>query len=650
MSRSFLASSLAVTAALACGSTGRSTEAVVPPSPRTDCQAVTADGGGVTIGSHQPGDPAIPGPATAYQAGGLPVDSRSYMVVAAHPLASQAGCDVLAAGGTAIDAAIAVQAVLGLVEPQSSGLGGGAFLVYYDAQTHQVETYDGRETAPAAATEDYLRFVDATDHTAPQPSARASGRSIGNPGVLRMLELAYKDHGHTPWSQLFDPAIQLASDGVSVGGRLADALALSAPDLARDPEARATYLDGSGQPLRQGQPLRVPAYAQTLQAIAATGADAFYAGPIAQAIVDTIATTQGANGQPITPGLTTLDDLATYQAVRRDPICTTYRGSTLCGVPPPSSGGIAVAQTLTILESFDLGTAAPTAPDLEGGVPALDGVHLVAEAERLAYADRDAYVADPDFVPLPGGSPAALLDRTYLASRAALIHMDHSMGTAPPGSFDRPAGIDLTPEHGTTQITIVDPAGNVVAMTSTVESFFGSFHMSGGVILNNQLTDFSADPADATGTPIANRVAAGKRPRSSMAPTLVFRTASDGSLGDFTMATGSPGGATIIQYVVKTLVGVLDWKLDAQQSAALIDFGAANNPVTNVGGEHPEIHAANQGAADPLVQGLRARGHLVSVAPQSSGVATILRTATGLTGGADPRREGLVLGDAPAGP
>jgi len=284
--------------------------------------------------------------------------------------------------------------------------------------------------------------------------------------------------------------------------------------------------------------------------------------PAPPQIVDKIAATTAAGGAAITPGLTTLDDLASYQAVRRDPICTPYRGYTVCGVPPPSSGGIAVAQTLGILGSFDLAAAAPPAPDREGGVPGVDGIHL----------------------------------------------------------------------------------------TSTIESPFGSFHMTAGVVLNNELTDFSAEPADPTGAPIANRVAGGKRPRSSMAPTLVFRTAADGSRGDFVMATGSPGGAAIIQYVVKTLVGVLDWQLDAQQSAGLLDFGAANDPTTNLGGESPNVDPTDDGAHDPRVQALRARGHQVSVAVQSSGVATVVRSGAGLAGGADPRREGIVLGDwfAPA--
>ena len=621
----------------------------MPPPPPLPCQALTAEGGGVAIGSGDRGDPAIAVPASRYTSGRTAVTTKTYMVVAANPLASRAGCEVLAAGGTAIDAAIAVQMVLGLVEPQSSGLGGGAFLLYYDAAAHTVQAYDGRETAPAAATEDYLRFVSAADPTTPRPTARASGRSIGTPGVLRMLELAYKDHGRTAWRDLFTPAIELATDGFQISGRLAFAIDEVAGALITDDEAAATYLKGDGSARSLGTALKVPAYATTLAAVAAGGAEAFYTGEIAQAIVDKIGAAHSAIDTPITPGLTTLGDLAGYEARRRDAICVTYRAYWICGMPPPSSGGLAVAQTLGILEGFDLAGAGPGEIDADGGKPAVAGVHLVSEAERLAYADRDKYVADTEFVALPGGGPEALLDRTYLASRAALIRPTMSMGTATAGDFNVAQGVDRTGEHGTSQVTVVDADGNVATMTTTIESSFGSFHMARGVVLNNQLTDFSAAPADGNGAPIANRVAAGKRPRSSLAPTLVFHRADDGSRGELAMATGSPGGATIIQYVVKTLVGVLDWGLDAQQAAAMVDFGAANDPVTNVGGEHPDVRAADNGSGDPLVTGLRALGHTVVTQAQSSGIATVVRALPGdggmLVGGADPRRDGLVLGD-----
>jgi len=622
-----------------------SSEPRTPPPPATACQALTDDGGGVSVGSGERGDPATPRAAAAYQTGSAVVGAKTYMVVTGHPLASRAGCEILSAGGTAVDAAIAVQLVLGVVEPQSSGIGGGAFLLYYDAATKAIMAYDGRETAPAAATEDYLRFIAADNHALPQPSARGSGRAIGTPGALRALDLAYQDHGRTSWSALFAPAIQLATDGFPIGGRLALAIEQT-PDLLGDAEAAAIYFNDDHGPKRLGATLRNPAYAATLGAISAGGVDALYTGAIAQAIVDKIGATQNAAGAPITPGLTTLADLAGYEAKRRAAICSPYRAYTVCGMPPPSSGGIAVAQTLGILESFDLAAAPPSGIDADGGTPQVAGVHLISEAERLAYADRDKYVADTDFVPLPGATPATMLNRPYLMSRAALIHTDASLGTALPGELgDVPQGIDHTAEHGTSQVTIADADGNVLVMTTTVEATFGSFHMARGVILNNQLTDFAAAPTDAGGAPFANRVGPGKRPRSSMAPTLVFRTAADGTRGELVMATGSPGGATIIQYVVKTLIGVLDWGLDAQQSAAMVDFGAANDPMTNVGREHPHVDPNG-----PLVTGLGALGHHVNLTVQSSGIGTVMRVpsagGSALMGGADPRREGLVLGDA----
>ena len=616
-----------------------------------ECQAIT-DTGTVTVGSGLAGDPAAPEPASGYKVGKKVVYAKTYMVVTANPYASKAGCDVLKAGGTAADAAVAVQGVLGLVEPQSSGLGGGAFMLYYDAKTKVVDSYDGRETAPSAATPNYLRWVDdATDQTTPKPNARASGRSIGTPGAIRMLELAYKAHGRTPWKDLFQPGIKLATDGFPISGRLAAAIEGSRTNLLADAEATATYLNADLTSKALGTTLKIPAYASSLTAIANGGADALYTGPIAQAIVDKVNATKNAStGAAITPGRTTLADLAGYQAKRRDAVCTTYRAYWVCGMGPPSSGGITVASALGILETFNLGLYPPTSIDLEGGKPATFGVHLVSEAERLAYADRDKYIADTDFVPLPGGTWDTMLNKPYLRSRAALISATASMGTAQPGNLGPvPLGVSNTAESGTTHMTIVDKEGNALVMTTTVESSFGSFHMTQGFILNNQLTDFSATPTDSTGAPIANSVAAGKRPRSSMAPTLVFKTAADGSRGDFYMGTGSPGGSTIIQYVVKTLVGALDWGLDAQQATSMVDFGASNSPTTNVGGEHPNVAAANGGAGDPLVTGLKALGHTVSVSAQSSGISTIIRSesngAPAWTGGADPRREGVVLGD-----
>ena len=628
----------------------------------SECQAVT-DSGSVVVGSGLQGDPAAPEPASGYKTGKKAVTARTYMVVSANPLASKAGCDILKAGGNAADAAVAVQGVLGLVEPQSSGVGGGAFMVHYNATTKAVVAYDGRETAPAASTENDLRWISATQQTTPLPGnpVRASGRSIGTPGAVRMLELAQKENGKLPWRDLWQPAIQLANDGFPISGRLAAAIAgATSPQspgvpgaaLRADAEAAATYFNADGSPKALGTTLKIPAYATTLTAIANGGADALHTGAIAQAIVAKVAiTTNALTGAAITPGKTTLADLAGYQPKKREPVCTTYRAYWVCGMSPPSSGGLAVAQSLGILENYNLGLYAPTAVDLEGGKPTVFGVHLVSEANRLAYADRDKYVADTDFVPLPGNSFEAMTNKGYLRTRAGLISFNASIGTAQPGNLGPvPQGISPPDTSaGTTHFTIVDKAGNVVSMTTTVESGFGSFHMTNGFILNNQLTDFSATPTDAQGLLIANRMQANKRPRSSMSPTLVFAKNADGTRGEFLMGTGSPGGSTIIQYVTKTLVGALDWGLDAQQATNLIDFGAANSPTTNIGGEHPNVNIANNGANDPLVTGLRALGHTVSIGAQSSGISTIIRVnnANGgrLQGGADPRREGLALGD-----
>lgn len=652
--RPYLSAVLAATLLTSCGGDIGSSAGPVPVKD-VSCLAVDNSGSAVVVGSSQPGDPSLPEAASGYRTGLKPVYAKTYMVVTSNAYASAAGCTVLKKGGTAADAAVAVQAVLGLTVPEATGLGSGGVLLYYDAAKKTVEAYDGRETAPAAATENYLRYVDdAADHSVPVPSARASGRSIGTIGVPRLIETLQQDHGKLQWKDLFGDAITLATNGFPIGGRLASAIASNAASLKRDPDAAAYFLNADGSPKALGTVLKNPAYARTLSLMAQTGANALYTGPIAQDIVAKIAVARGADGSAITPGKTTVADLAAYQAKRREPVCTTYRTYWVCGMPPPSSGGIAVASALGILENFDLKSLKPTAIDLEGGKPTVAGVHLVTEAERLAYADRDMYVADTDFVPLPGGTWDTLLNKPYLRTRAALIDPARSMGTAQPGNFGAvPPGVDRTLiEHGTNQFTIVDGEGNVLTATTTVESSMGSFHMTDGFLLNNQLTDFSANPTDSDGNPVANRLQPGKRPRSSMAPTLVFRQAADGSKGDFVMATGSPGGGTIPQYVLKTLVGTLDWGLDAQQSAGLVDFGASNSPTTTIGGEHPDIDSTDNGVHDPLIAGLTALGHKVSTAAQASGVNSVLVVTSGtgtlLQGGTDPRREGIVLGDTVA--
>ncbi len=646
---------------LALWGCGGGTGATLVAATGTPCLQSTS-AGGVVVGSGLAGDPAVPEPQSGYKLGKKAVTASTFMVVTANPLASQAGCDILAKGGTAVDAAVAVQAVLGLVEPQSSGLGGGAFMLHYSAKTKTVQSYDGRETAPAAATEDYLRYVSATDQTSPLPNlgnlflnTKASGRSIGTPGAVRMLELAHQDNGTQAWANLFQPAIKLATDGFPISGRMAAAIAGARTDLLRDPEAAAYFLNADYSAKALGTVIKNPAYAATLTTLGQGGANAFYTGPIAESIVSKIKTTTGGvtTTIAITPGLTELSDLANYKAIRRTPVCGTYRSTWVCGMGPPSSGGIAVAQALGILENFDLAANGPTLVNAEGGKPSIMGVHLVSEAERLAYADRNKYVADTDFVALPGAGAASMINKDYLKGRAALISTTKSMGTAAAGDFSGFAkqGSSATEGKGTTHMSIVDKYGNVVVMTTTIESGMGSFHFTRGFLLNNQLTDFSFDPSDASGL-IANRVAPLKRPRSSMAPTLVFNKAADGSRGDFLMATGSPGGASIIQFVVKTVVSAVDWKLDAQQATSMVNFGAANSATTGVGGEHPSIDISNSGLNDPLLVGLRSLGHTVSFAAQSSGVSTVIRTTTAngsssaLVGGADPRREGIALGDA----
>lgn len=638
----------AALAALLLSLAGCSDNHVAAPNTAGPCEIVTNG----TPGPKTPSAPAVSAPssrniatnpeiATGYRSNMTVVQTAHYAVATANPLATQAACRALRDGGTAADAMVVAQAVLGLVEPQSSGLGGGGFVLYYDAHTGSVQAYDGREAAPAAASENYLRWISDLDHAAPKPDARASGRSIGVPGILRMLELVHNDHGHTPWRDLFNSAMALADGGFDVSPRLAAAISDSAAQLRVDPHARGYFLNPDGGPRVAGMRLTNPAYSKTLFAIASSGINAFYTGDIAHDIVAEASDTSDGR----TPSLMTNEDLAGYVAKRREPLCMTYRGRQVCGMPTPSSGGVAVAATLGILEHLPMGDYPPSRVDLNGGRPSVMGVHLVSEAERLAYADRDKYVADTDFVGLPGGSLNTLIDPGYLAGRAALVSLQHSMGTAKPGDFGMPA--DVAPpgrEHGTSHVSIIDSYGNAASFTTTIESPFGSFHMVDGFLLNNQLTDFAAEPRASDGALVANRVQPGKRPRSSMAPTLVFDFSPAGR-GALYAVTGSPGGSTIIQYVVKTLVAMLDWGLNPQQAVSLVDFGAENSPQTNVGGDDPEINTSDDGDHDPLVQGLRALGHQVNLADQSSGLSAITRSSSKWTGGADPRRDGLVMGD-----
>jgi gamma-glutamyltranspeptidase/glutathione hydrolase len=531
------------------------------------------------------------------------------MVAAANPHAARAGVEMLRAGGSAVDAAIAAQMVLTLVEPQSSGIGGGAFLLHWDEAAKRIRAYDGRETAPAAARPDRFLRPDGTPLSFPE--AIASGRSVGVPGVLRALELAHARHGRLPWARLFQPAIRLAERGFAVSPRLHRLIAAD-PLLARMPAARAYFHLPDGRPLPAGHRLRNPALAQVLRRVAAEGADAFYRGPVARAMVEAVA------AQP-DPGDLAEQDLAGYRALEREPVCGAYRAHRICGMPPPSSGGIGVLAILGILEHLPFAEARPGSSG---------AVHLFAEAGRLAYADRDRYVGDPAFVQVP---VAGLIDPGYLAERARLVDVARSMVRAAPGTppgATASLGVDATMEAaGTSHLSVTDARGNAVAMTTTIESAFGSRILVEGFLLNNQLTDFSFVTGE-DGRPAANRVEPGKRPRSSMAPTLVF--APDGRLR---MAVGSPGGSAILNYVAKTLVGVLDWDMTLQQAIAAPNMGSRNRETEIERGTPLE----RAGAA------LRAMGHPVAVVDLVSGAHGVERTPRGLAGGADPRREGVAL-------
>ena len=554
--------------------------------------------------------------------------TRRFAVAAANPLATQAGYQVLQAGGSAIDAAIAVQMVLTLVEPQSSGIGGGAFLLHYNGK--DVEAFDGRETAPAAAAEKLLLGTDG------KPlafyDAAVGGRSVGVPGTVRMLEMAHRRYGRLPWAELFEPAIRLAEGGFRISPRL-NALAGTDAYLKKDPVALSYFFKPDGNAREVGVNLRNPELAAVLRRIAAEGSKALYEGEIAQAIVDKV------QRHPGNPGKMTLADLAGYQAKKRVPICHDHRARgrdyRICGFPPPSSGGIAVGQVLGILNN----TAADTMP-LQDGVPGANWLHLYIEAARLAFADRGQYLGDPDFVDPPAGNWMSLLDPSYLASRARLIGEQSMKGVKAgvPGPVTaRYAPAADQPEYGTSHISIVDAQGHAIAMTTSIEDQFGARQMvsvkggPGGFLLNNELTDFSFAPADTEGRPIANRVQPGKRPRSSMAPTLVF----DKATGQLVMSGGSPGGAAIIHFTAKTLYGVLHWGLTPQQAINLPNFGSLNGTG--------RLEASRFPAA--TVEALRSRGTEVREQTMTSGLQVIQKTPSGYVGGADPRREGVVMGD-----
>jgi gamma-glutamyltranspeptidase/glutathione hydrolase len=520
------------------------------------------------------------------------VTAKNFIVTAAHPLAAQAGYAVLKRGGTALDAAVAVQMVLGLVEPESSGIGGGAFLLHWSEKDKALRSYDGRETAPAAARPD--RFIDRQGKPMEFMEAAVGGRSVGTPGVLRMLELAHRRHGRLPWRELFGEAIGAAEEGFAMSPRLHAQLAAE-KHLLDDPFARPLYYGEDGRPKAVGTRLVNRDYAATLRILAAQGAEAFYRGPIAADIVRAV------RSHP-KPGDLTEEDLASYRAIEREPLCGPYRLMRVCSMGPPSSGGVAVLQILGLLERTAFERAPPQSER---------AVHLFAEAGRLAYADRARYLGDPDFVAVP---VSRLLKKEYLDKRAKQVG-EKSRGVAPPGDTEAP---------GTSHFSIVDAEGNVVSMTTTIEAPFGSRVMVRGFLLNNELTDFDFTPGG------QNQIAPRKRPRSSMAPTIVFEPE-----GAVHLVLGSPGGSSIINYVAKALVGMLDWRLDVQAAIELPNFGSRNGPT------EIELGSPYERLAVPL----RARGHEVVLREMTSGLHGIERISGGWRGGADPRREGIAKGD-----
>ncbi|WP_052065909.1 gamma-glutamyltransferase [Thalassospira australica] len=570
----------------------------------------------ITAGSanaQQAADTFAPESGVSSAGHGQSVTAKNWIISAANPHAAKAGADVLRQGGNAIDAMVAVQAMLGLVEPQSSGLGGGAFLVYYDARTGQLTTLDGRETTPMAATP--TLFQDENGEPLKFYDAVVGGRSVGTPGTPALLKTAHEKWGQLEWPALLAAATNTADHGFEVSERLASLIAADQENLLRDPVAKNYFLDPNGAPLSSGTLLQNPEYAATLRDLAQNGTENFYFGTIARDIVEKV---QSASWNP---GVLTLRDFANYEVKERAPVCAEYRGYDVCGMGPPSSGGLTVGQILGMVEPFDLSSLGPDAPETW---------RLIGDASRLAFADRGRYMADTDYVPMPING---LLDQDYLASRAKILERDDALDEVSPGhpSFSHAmhlADDDAIEFPSTSHFSIVDSFGNVVSMTTTIENGFGSRLMVNGFLLNNELTDFSFR-THKDGVPIANRLEPGKRPRSSMAPTIVMKDNKP------FIATGSPGGSRIIGYVAQSIIAMIDWQKHPQ---AAIDMP---HLVNRFGTYDIEANTSAEALSVPL----EALGFKTNIRDLNSGIHAIMVTDDGLIGGADARREGIVIGE-----
>ena len=538
------------------------------------------------------------------------VRAQKYMIVAANPYASKAGDEILSKGGNAIDAMIAAQLVLNLVEPQSSGIGGGAFLLYWDNAKKKLHTYDGREAAPLSVKANH--FIDKDGNTLGFQEAIQQGLAIGVPGVVKLLETTHKKYGKLSWQKIFQPAINLSQKGFKVSERLNKLLkATGAKKFG--PDAQSYFFNQNGEAWPVGHVLKNPTFAKTLSLISLKGSQAFYSGELSKQIIDKVnIVSDGKNGM-------SLQDLSGYKIKKRDPVCIKYRSHKICGMGLPSSGGLTVSQVLKLIEPYDL----------KAGIEDHQTLHYIVEAQKLAYADRGRYMADPDFVPPPKG----LLDKNYLKKRRKKINKTQAMKKALSGTpkFVKQGfyGNDKTIESsGTSHISIVDQEGNAVSYTTTIETAFGSKVMIGGFLLNNELTDFSFTPIDIQGRPVANRIEPGKRPRSSMAPTIVFD-----KKGNVELVLGSPGGSRIILYVLKTLIAMIDWNMDQQQAVELTNFGSRNGPF--------EMEKPGLGLTKLFLQSY---GHKIKLSSMTSGLHVILKTKQGMYSGVDPRREGEALG------